>query len=156
MSKIREKESLECGRMHIWALKIQKLPGPLSGPWTPVANCSLRSHDSASLRRQLSASAPGAPPWPNPGSAPALGFEKLEYEIMFLLAEQFWCKYNMDNSNIHWGSWNRSFIELKVQNNQRNKLFERAWPLRLVAPLFAWALLPSMCFWEGILAWVWC
>ena len=35
MSKIREKESLECGRMHIWALKTQKLPGPLSGPWTP-------------------------------------------------------------------------------------------------------------------------
>ena len=28
MSKIREKESLECGRMHIWALKAQKLPGP--------------------------------------------------------------------------------------------------------------------------------
>ena len=24
MSKIREKESLECGRMHIWALKTQK------------------------------------------------------------------------------------------------------------------------------------
>ena len=62
MSKIREKESLECGRMHIWALKTQKLPGPLSGPWTPAANCSLRSHDSASLRRQLLASAPGAPP----------------------------------------------------------------------------------------------
>ena len=62
MSKIREKESLECGRMHIWALKTQKLPGPFSGPWTPAANCSLRSRDSASLRRQLSASAPGAPP----------------------------------------------------------------------------------------------
>ena len=42
MSKIREKESLECGRMHIWALKTQKLPGPLSGPWTPTTNCSLR------------------------------------------------------------------------------------------------------------------
>ena len=26
-------------------------------------------------------------------------------------------------------------IQLKAQNNQRNKLFERAWPLRLVAPL---------------------
>ena len=62
MSKIREKESLECGRMHIWALKTQKLPGPLSGPWTPAANCSLRSRDSALLRRQLSASTPGAPP----------------------------------------------------------------------------------------------
>ena len=62
MSKIREKESLECRRMHIWALKTQKLPGPLSGPWTPAANCSLRSNDSASLRRQLSASEPGAPP----------------------------------------------------------------------------------------------
>ena len=62
MTKIREKESLECGRMHIWALKTQKLPGPLSGPWTPAANCSLRSRNSASLHRQLSASAPGAPP----------------------------------------------------------------------------------------------
>ena len=62
MSKIREKESLECGRMHIWALKTQKLWGPLSGPWTPAANCSLRSRDSTSLHRQLSASAPGAPP----------------------------------------------------------------------------------------------
>ena len=28
MSKMREKESLECVRMHIWALKTQKLPGP--------------------------------------------------------------------------------------------------------------------------------
>ena len=35
MSKIREKECLECVRMHIWASKTQKLPGPLSGPWTP-------------------------------------------------------------------------------------------------------------------------
>ena len=42
MSKMREKESLECVRMHIWALKTQKLPGPLSGPWTPAAYCSLR------------------------------------------------------------------------------------------------------------------
>ena len=71
MSKIREKESLECGRMHIWALKTQKLPGSLSGPWTPAANCSLCSRDLASLCQQLLASEPGAaPPWPNPGSAP--------------------------------------------------------------------------------------
>ena len=62
MSKIREKESLECVRMHIWASKTQKLPGPLSGPWSPAAECSLRSRDSASLRRQLSASEAGAPP----------------------------------------------------------------------------------------------
>ena len=47
MSKIREKESLECVRMHIWAPKTQKLPGPLSRPWTPAAECSLRSRDSA-------------------------------------------------------------------------------------------------------------
>ena len=53
MSKIREKESLECGKMHILALKTQKLPGPLSRPWTLVANCLLRSHDSASLCWQL-------------------------------------------------------------------------------------------------------
>ena len=62
MSKIREKESLECVRMHIWASKTQKLPGPLSGPWTPAAECSLRSRDSALLRRQLSASEAGDPP----------------------------------------------------------------------------------------------
>ena len=62
MSKMREKESLECVRMHIWALKTQKLSGPLSGPWTPAADCSLRSCDSASLHRQLSASEAGAPP----------------------------------------------------------------------------------------------
>ena len=62
MSKIREKESLECVRMHIWASKTQKLPGPLSGPWTPAAECSLRSRDSTSLCRQLSASEAGAPP----------------------------------------------------------------------------------------------
>ena len=36
MSKIREQESLECGRMHIWALKTQKLPGP-------TTDCSLCS-----------------------------------------------------------------------------------------------------------------
>ena len=70
MSKIREKESLECVRMHIWASKTQKLPGPLSGPWTPATECSLRSRDSALLCWQLSASEAGAPPWPNPGSAP--------------------------------------------------------------------------------------
>ena len=62
MSKIWEKESLECVKMHIWAAKTQKLPGPLSGPWTPAAKCLLHSHDSASLHRQLSASEAGAPP----------------------------------------------------------------------------------------------
>ena len=56
MSKIREKESLECVKMHIWASKTQKLPGPLSGPWTPGRRML------ASLRRQLSASEAGAPP----------------------------------------------------------------------------------------------
>ena len=61
MSKMREKESLECVRLHIWALKTQKLPGPSSGPWTPAADCSLRSPDSALLRRQLSASEAGPP-----------------------------------------------------------------------------------------------
>ena len=34
----------------------------LIGPWTPAAECSLRSRDSASLRQQLSASEAGAPP----------------------------------------------------------------------------------------------
>ena len=61
MSKIREKEPLDCRRMHIWALKTQKLPGPLSGPWTPAANDSLCSRDSASLHQQLAALEAGAP-----------------------------------------------------------------------------------------------
>ena len=39
MSEMREKESLECGRMHIRPLKTQKLPGPLSrGPWPQIAH----------------------------------------------------------------------------------------------------------------------
>ena len=54
--KIREKESLECRRMHIWASKTQKLPEPLSGPWTPAAEGSLGSRNSASLCRQFSSS----------------------------------------------------------------------------------------------------
>ena len=32
MKEMREKESLECGRMCIWALKSQKLPGPALDP----------------------------------------------------------------------------------------------------------------------------
>ena len=49
----------------------------------------------------------------------------------------------MDKSKSIWVLVNRSFIEVKVQNNQSNKLFERAWPLRLVALLSAQALLKS-------------
>ena len=56
MSKMREKESLECVGRNIRALKTQKLPGPLSGPWTPAAFCLLHSRNSTSLRRQLLAS----------------------------------------------------------------------------------------------------
>ena len=29
------KKSLECGRMHIWALRTQKFPETLRWPWTP-------------------------------------------------------------------------------------------------------------------------
>ena len=55
------------------------------------------------------------------------------------------------------GSCNRSFIELKVQNNQRNKLFERAWPLRLVAPLSVQALVkPALQFWREKMEGKWC
>ena len=53
---------IDVKNMHIWASKTQKLPGPLSGPWTLAAECSLCSRDSASLCRQLSASEAGAPP----------------------------------------------------------------------------------------------
>ena len=63
MSKIREKESLECRRMHIWALKTQKLPRPLSRPWTPAADSLLHLHNSALLHGQLSASEARGP-WP--------------------------------------------------------------------------------------------
>ena len=59
MSTIREKEPLECGRMHIWALKTQKLPGPLSGPWTQAADSLLHLHDSALLHWQFWASEAG-------------------------------------------------------------------------------------------------
>ena len=44
MSRIREKESLESGKMHIWALKTQKVPGPLRA-LTPAATFSLGSWD---------------------------------------------------------------------------------------------------------------
>ena len=46
----------------------------------------------------------------------------------------------MEKLNILLGSCSRSFIELKLQNNLRNKLFERALPLTLVAPLSVPAL----------------
>ena len=62
LSKMWEKESLECGRMHIWALKTQKLLGPLSGPWTPAANGSLHSYDSTLLHWQLLALEASPPP----------------------------------------------------------------------------------------------
>ena len=90
MSYIREKESLECVRMHIWASKTQKLPGPLSRPWTPAAECSLRLHDSALLHRQLSASEAGAPPWPNPGSAPA----RSSFSIKVIVSRLTSCEKN--------------------------------------------------------------
>ena len=62
LSKMREKESLECGRMHIWALKTQKLLGSLSGPWTLATNGSLHSHDSTLQYQQSPASKAKAPP----------------------------------------------------------------------------------------------
>ena len=41
VKKRTEKESLECGRIHIWALKTQKLSGTLSGPWSPATDSLL-------------------------------------------------------------------------------------------------------------------
>ena len=67
---MREKESLECRRMPIWALKTQKLPGAFSGPWTPAPK-GLAS--LARLRFATSATfglGSWGPPWPNPGSVP--------------------------------------------------------------------------------------
>ena len=44
-----------------------------------------------------------------------------------------------------------ALFNLKIQNNKKNKLFERARPLRLVAPLSAQA---QGSFLERTLAWV--
>ena len=44
-----------------WALKTQKLPVPLSGPWTPAKDSSLHSCHSTLLYCQFSASEAGAP-----------------------------------------------------------------------------------------------
>ena len=46
------------------SIKTQKLPGPLSWPWTLAVDCSLHSCNSTLLHQQLSASEAGAPPWP--------------------------------------------------------------------------------------------
>ena len=58
---MRDKESPECGRMHIWALETQKLPGPLTGSWTPAANGSLCSCNFTLLHCQFSVSEAGVP-----------------------------------------------------------------------------------------------
>ena len=58
--------------MHIWALKTQKLLGPLSGPWTPTTDSSLHLPNSTLLHQQLLASEARPSPWTNPGSAPGL------------------------------------------------------------------------------------
>ena len=51
-----------CENAYLSIKKPQKLPEPLSGPWIPATDCSLRSSDFASLCRQISASEAGAPP----------------------------------------------------------------------------------------------
>ena len=56
----RKRVSRMCENAYL-SIKTQKLPGPLSRPWTPATECSLCLHDSASLHRQLSASEAGAP-----------------------------------------------------------------------------------------------
>ena len=60
-----EKQSPECGRIYISALKTQKLPGPLTGTCSLAVDSSLQLCDSTPLRQQLL-----PPPLPNPGSAP--------------------------------------------------------------------------------------
>ena len=70
-SKMREKESLECGKMYIWALKTQKLPWPqmfhsahttllcqisinlASEAGTPPAKSWIRTWGMFTLKRQL-------------------------------------------------------------------------------------------------------
>ena len=53
--------------------------------WTPAANGSLYSHDSALLCEQLSASEDAPPPRPNPGSEPVLTFFMEEHNIPVLI-----------------------------------------------------------------------
>ena len=50
---------------------------------------------------------------------------------------------NMDKSKSIWVLVTEALLNLKY--NQRNKLFERTWPLRLVTPLSTQAQLKSMC-----------
>ena len=77
MSKIREKESLECGRMHIWALKTQKLPEPLSRPWTPPQIARFARATPLCYVGNFRPQHLGPPPWPNPGSAPVYSQSKV-------------------------------------------------------------------------------
>ena len=136
MSKIREKESLECGRMYIWALKTQKLPGLLSRPWTPAANCSLRLCNSTLLCRQLSASEPGAPPWPNPGSAPEKIVKTKRHLDVMLQGDSSWCFWTCKQiSTIHY--------TLKWAFNSTTKLTLTSHQLRFTTNL-NWSI-AEMC-----------
>ena len=77
MSKITEKESLDCGRMHIWALKAQKLPEPLCWPWTPPQIARF-THVTLLCFVSNFQSRSWGPPWPNPGSAPESLLKSIE------------------------------------------------------------------------------
>ena len=57
----RKRVSRMCENAYL-SIKNPKASRALKRPWTPAAYCSLRSRDSASLRRQLSAAEAGAPP----------------------------------------------------------------------------------------------
>ena len=120
MSKMREKESLECVRMHIWALKTQKLLGPVNRPWSPATDCSLRSRDSASLHRQLSASEAGPPPldqildphlkvkhFPNP--------IKASWVYTWKQAHYAWHSIVLDSRSTVEIHWLRSTVEIHLQ-----------------------------------------
>ena len=147
MSKIREKESLECVRMHIWASKTQKLPGPLSGPWTPAAECSLCSCDFTLLRWQLSASEAGAPPWPNPGSAPVANDFRKHQGSQF----KFWQKQSLNLESPQFSAWkyllplhSLFFQNDTVSSNSSNYYMK---PVRHELRLFEVGLINSISVW---------
>ena len=70
--KMRDKESLECGRMHIWPLKTQKLPGPLREPWI-LATQVVHYACMTLLHNKLRPQKLPPPPLPRTNPGPELG-----------------------------------------------------------------------------------
>ena len=80
----------------MWQLKMQELPGPWGGPWTPANIGSLRLPDSASLHwHNLGKNFWAPPPWPNPGSA-SEGSGYYEHRLQWVSLHHFTrCKWDL-------------------------------------------------------------